>query len=59
MSTVFTWVHAVPGATPSCSAADIMKNVNKTDEYGELTEQQIQDARKRRARWDWRIPLTS
>lgn len=37
--------------TPLRPAVDIMKNVNKTDEYGELTEQQIQDARKRRARW--------
>lgn len=42
-----------PQVTPLCIAVDIMKNVNKTDEYGELTEQQIQDARKRRARWDW------
>jgi hypothetical protein len=40
--------HAIPQCDP---AVDIMKNVNKTDEYGELTEKQIQDARKRRARW--------
>lgn len=32
------------------SAADIMKNVNKV-QYEELTEKQIADARKRRARW--------